>query len=234
LYGECQASLTNFDDLLARHFGARYSLNESLALSLQFSKSIPPQKAAALRLHLASVGRDVLDFIDGFRNALPDDVLNDPRYSFRVYLVPKVTAKPTSADVAVEFVPYDAKAPEDMDHLKKVVTLIKERQVPVANLGFLKPAQAVAQVKARLAFPFNMTLHTRAWQHYELRPKGGSTTPEKTKTKHCVYDKVHEDYLYTQDWVELLCKDLADPVKYQAVTGKTAPEVHNVGNPPGA
>jgi len=92
-------------------------------------------------------------FVDGFRNGLPEEVSNDPRYSFRVYLVPKVTAKPTSGDVAVEFVPYDPKATEDMEHLKKVVTLLKERQVPVANVGYLKPAQVVAQVKGRLAFP---------------------------------------------------------------------------------
>jgi hypothetical protein len=224
LYGECQAALMNFDDFLSREFGTRYSLNESLALSLQFSRSIPPQKAAALRLHLASVGKQALDFIDSFRNELPDELLNDPRYSFKVYLVPKVTAKPTSADVAVEFVPYDPKTAEDVEHLKKVVTLIKERQVPVANLGFLKPAQVVAQVKARLTLPFNIALHTRAWQHYDLRPKGGSTAPEKTKPKYCVYDKVHEDYVYTQEWVELLCKELADPSKYQAVTGKSAPQ----------
>lgn len=107
-------------------------------------------------------------FVDGFRNGPPEEVSNDPGYSFRVYLVPKVTAKPTSGDVAVGFVPYDPKATEDMEHLKKVVTLIKERQVPVANVGYLKPAQVVAQVKGRLAFPFNMALHVRAWQHYDL------------------------------------------------------------------
>jgi len=31
LYGECQASLMNFDELLGAEFGTRYSLNESLA-----------------------------------------------------------------------------------------------------------------------------------------------------------------------------------------------------------
>jgi hypothetical protein len=99
---------------------------------------MPPQKAAALRLHLASVGKQALDFIDSFRNGLPEGLLNDPKYSFKVYLLPKVTAKPTSADIAVEFVPYDPNAVEDMEHLKKVVTLIKERQVPVAKPWILK------------------------------------------------------------------------------------------------
>jgi hypothetical protein len=69
-----------------------------------------------------------------------------------------------------------------------------------------------------------MALHTRAWQHYDARPKSGSTAPEKTKPKYCVYDKAHEDHLYTQEWVELLCKDLADPSKYEAVVGKKPPQ----------
>jgi hypothetical protein len=224
LYGECQAALINFDELLSREFGSRYALNESLAFSLQFSRSMPAQKAAAVRRHLASAGKSVLTFIDRFRNELPDVVLNDPKYSFRVYLVPKVTTKPTSADVAVEFVNYDPTAAEDVEHLKKLVTLIKERQVPVANLGFLKPGQVVAQVKARLSFPFHQGHHVRAWQHYAVRPKGGSDAPERTKARYCVYDEAHEDYVYTQEWVELLCKELSDPSTYAAVTGKKAPE----------
>jgi uncharacterized protein DUF3644 len=224
LYGECQAALMNFDELLATEFGTRYSLNESLAFSLQFSKSIPPQRATALRRHLASVGRGVLDFIDRFRNHLPDELINDQKYSFRVYLVPKVTTKPTSADVAVEFVPYDPKVPGEAERLKRLTALIKERQVPVANLGFLKASQVAAQVRARKGVPFNLSNHVNAWQHYEVRPGGGSEKPEKTKAKYCVYDTVHKDYVYTQEWVELLCKELADPAKYEAVTGRTLPQ----------
>jgi len=224
LYGECQAALMNFDDVLAREFGTRYSLNESLAFSLQFSKSIPPQKATALRRHLASVGKNVLEFINAFRNGLPDEVVNDPKYSFRVYLVPKVTTKPTSADVAVEFVPYDPKIPEEADGLKRLTALIKERQVPVANLGYLKASQVVTQVRTRLGVPFNLSHHVRAWQHYDVRPKGGSERPEKTKGRHCVYDTVHKDYVYTQEWVELLCKELTDTAKYQTVTGRPPPQ----------
>lgn len=224
LYGECQAALMNFDDLMTREFGARYSLNESLAFSLQFSKSIPTQKAAALRRHLASVGKDVLGFINEFRNGLPDEVVNDPKYSFRVYLVPKVTTKPTSADVAVEFVPYDPKVPAQVEELQRLTALIKERQVPVANLGFLKASQVVAQVRGRLGAPFNLSNHVNAWQQYEVRPGGRSDKPEKTRSKYCVYDTVHKDYVYTQEWVDLLCKELTDSAKYEAVTGRALPQ----------
>ncbi len=223
LYGECQAALLNFEDLLGREFGARYALTETLAVSLQFSKSIPPQKAAAMRLHLASAGKDVLEFIDGFRGGLTDEVVNDPKYSFRVYLVPKATGRPAAADVAVEFVPYDPSATEETEHLKRVVTLIKERQVPVANLETLRAGQVVERVRQGLPFPFNMGTHTAAWYHYGVRPAGGSDRPERTKAKYCVYDKAHRDYLYTQEWVNFLSKQLSDAAEYERVTGKQPP-----------
>jgi hypothetical protein len=95
----------------------------------------------------------------------------------------------------------------------------------VANLGLLKPGHVVAQVKARVPFPFAVADHVRAWQHYTVRPKGGSDVPEKTKAKYCVYDTAHHDYVYTQDWVEFLCKELSLSETYATVTGKEAPAV---------
>ncbi len=34
-----------------------------------------------------------------------------------------------------------------------------------------------------------------------------------------MYDKAHNDYLYTHAWVDFLARELADPVKYSQVTG---------------
>jgi hypothetical protein len=223
VYGECQTALTNFEELVAREFGARYALGETLAVSLQFSKAVPAEKVAAIRLQLASAGKDVLQFIDAFRAELPDEVVNDPRYSFRVYLVPKATGRPGAADIAVEFIPYDPNAPEEMDQLKRVVTLIKERQVPIANLELLRARQVVERVRAALPVPFNMGTHTLAWRHYAVRPSSGSDKPERTKPKYCVYDKAHADYLYTPEWVDFLTKQFADPTEYEKVTGKKPP-----------
>jgi hypothetical protein len=223
VYGECQAALTNLEELLTREFGARYALGETLAVSLQFSRAVPAEKAAAMRLQLASAGKDVLQFIDAFRAELSDEIVNDPRYSFRVYLVPKATGRPGAADVAVEFVPYDPNAPGEMEQLRRVVTLIKERQVPVANLELLRARQVVDRVRAALHVPFNMGTHTLAWRHYGVRPPGRSDRPERTKPRYCVYDKAHADYLYTPEWVDFLVKQLSDPAEYERLTRKKPP-----------
>jgi hypothetical protein len=87
----------------------------------------------------------------------------------------------------------------------------------------LKPKQVVTQVASRLSFPFTMNLHTRAWRHWGVRPAAGTDKPEKTRAQYCVYDNAHKDYLYTQAWVELLCKELADAVTYTQLTGKPTP-----------
>jgi hypothetical protein len=39
LFGECQAMLMNFDDLLVAEFGQKYGLSDKLALALQFSRT---------------------------------------------------------------------------------------------------------------------------------------------------------------------------------------------------
>lgn len=223
LYGECQAALLNFDDFLTQHFGARYGLADTLAVSLQFSRAVPTQKAAAIRLALASLGKGVLDYVETFRATLADDTISSSKYSFRVFLIPKTANRPTAADVAVEFVRYDPTNAEQQEQLKQVTALIKERHVPVANLDLLKPKQVVTRVASRLPFPFSMDAHTRAWHHWAVRPSSGDKNPEKTKPQYCVYDNAHKDYLYTQAWVELLCKELADAATYAQVTGRPAP-----------
>jgi len=231
LYGECQAALLNFDDFLTQNFGARYALAETLAVSLQFSRVIPSQKVAAIRLALASLGKAVLDYVETFRASLTDDTIGSSKYSFRVFLIPKTATRPTAADVAVEFVHYDPGNAEQQEQLKQVTALIKERHVPVSNLDLLRPTQIVKQVASRLPFPFSMDVHTRAWHHWEVRPVTGSDRPEKTKAQYCVYDIAHKDYLYTQAWLELLCKELSDAATYGTLTGRPPPAAPPVPQP---
>jgi hypothetical protein len=209
------------------------ALAENLAVSLQFSRVIPTQKAAAVRLALASLGKGVLDYVDAFRATLADDTISSSKYSFRVFLIPKTANRPTAADVAVEFVHYDPTNAGQQEQLRQVTALIKERHVPIANLDLLKPKEVVARVASRLSFPFTMDLHTRAWRHWGVRPAAGNDKPEKTRAQYCVYDNAHKDYLYTQAWVELLCKGLADVATYAQLTGKPvstsrpAPQKHS-------
>ena len=76
------------------------------------------------------------------------------------------------------------------------------------------------ELKKRLRVPINSHVHTRAWKHYQVRPANGDTHPERTRPEYCVYDETHEDYVYTNAWVEKLVKELVDPAEYERVVGR--------------
>ena len=103
---------------------------------------------------------------------------------------------------SVEFVKVDETNKDEIARLEKLNVLIKEKHIPIANLGLHKPTQVAAKVQAKLRYKFTVTSHTTAWQHFNVRPGSGAANPEATDSKYCVYDAAHEDYLYTDVWVE--------------------------------
>ncbi len=219
LYGECQAALLNLEALLAREFGQRYALAEDLAVSLQFSRTVPSEKRAAAKTLASTAARSVKEYVERFRGSLPATVLNSMKYSFNVFLVPKVANRGSAADVAVQFVRVDEASEEELKRLERLNVLIREKHIPIANLDLHKPGQVVEAVRQRLPFRFTMGTHTAAWRHFEVRLASRASNPERTKSQYCVYDPAHGDYLYTKAWIEKLVEDLSDADVYRRVTG---------------
>lgn len=220
LYGECQAMLMNLEELLVGEFGVGFALAGDLGIALQFSALRPDQQAEALRRLEASAATDVLDFVQTFRAGLSAEVLESSKYSLRVFLVPKLANRESAADLSVEFVPFDASKPEEMEELRQVTALIKEKRVPVASKGLIKPGEVVTRLNDCLPFRVTMHTHIKAWQHYEVRPKSGSKSPEKTKPEFCVYDHLMGGYGYTEAWISFLYRKLVDPEEFERITGQ--------------
>jgi len=202
----------NLEEFLVKDFGSEYGLEESLSLSLQFSrpKKCPPEKREAIAT-LARSAETVQDYIKQFESGLSDQTLNDSSYAFRVFLVPKIVNRGNSADATVEFVHFDSSDKEQMRDLEKLNVLIKEKQVPVPviNSDKKKPSHVVKEVSQALPFMFTMHHHTSAWKHFKVRPEKNSENPEKTEERYCIYDSAHKDYLYTQDWIDKLIRELS-------------------------
>lgn len=220
LYGECQACLLNMEQLLVSEFGAKYALTDQLSLALQFSQLIPEERSKATKAAILSASKTVIDYIEKFRGSLPPTTLTSMKYSFSVFLVPKVANRSTAADVSVQFVRVDEASPEELSRLEKLNVLISEKHIPIANLGFYKPGDIVQELQKQLPWKINMSMHTRAWRYYAVRPIGGDAAPEKTDPRYCVYDSVHEDYLYTEAWLKKLTDDLANATIFQKVVGQ--------------
>lgn len=142
------------------------------------------------------------------------------KYSFSVFLAPKVANRESAADVAVQFVRVDEASAEELARLEKLNVLIREKRIPIANLGLFKPTEVVQEVRQRLPYRFSVDAHTRAWRHYRVRPAGADPHRDRTVPEYCIYDEVHEDYVYTPAWLEKLIRDLSVPEEFQKVVGR--------------
>ena len=218
LFGECQAALMNLEDYLVGNFGNQFGLEESLSLSLQFSRTKSPEQQKAIHT-LAGGAKSVIDYIEQFRGGLTDHVFNDQGYSYRVFLVPKIANRENTADAAVEFIHIDETDEKQRADLQKLNVLIKERQIPVAHLDLKRPSEVVNSVSQAIPFVFKMHHHTAAWKHFKVRPTQKDSKPERTTASYCVYDRAHRDYLYTKAWIKKLICEMSDPTKFQQVTG---------------
>lgn len=135
IFGECQALLFNFEDLLVAEFGDRYAINESLSLALQFScYRNERQEQATRKLHIR-LARDIRAYIDAFRTSLSIEQLQDMRFSYKVFMFPKPANRERGADLAVEFVRYDPADPEEMARMNRAVALIKPATAPTPQVG---------------------------------------------------------------------------------------------------
>ena len=219
LFGECQACLLNLEQMIVDSFGSKFGFAEQLAIALQFSQLVPEEKAKATKAAMLAASRGVVDYIEKFRSGLPQATLNSMKYSFSVFLVPKVANRASAADVAVQFVRVDEASPEELSRLEKLNVLIREKHIPITNLGLFKPGDVVKKVREKLPWRINMSTHTSAWRHYAIRPPSGTPGPEKTDGRYCIYDSVHGDYVYTQAWIDKLAKDLNSAAGFEAATG---------------
>jgi hypothetical protein len=209
----------NLEALISSLFGSRYALTEQLAVALQFSGLVPAEKRKAAGMLASAAAKTVKDYVEKFRTGLPSSTLNSTKYSFNVYLVPKVANRKQFADAAVEFIKVDEASPEELERLERLNVLIKEKHIPISNLDLIKPSEVVAKVKAAIPHQFTMGSHTAAWRHFKIRPQGGVPKPELTASEFCVRDCAHNDYLYTRAWVDKLIRELVDPARFQEITG---------------
>ena len=224
IFGECQACLFNFEDLLISKFGAKYGMNESLALALQFSHLRGADQTKAIKALQKPLQRSVANYLEQFRSSLSSDVSQDMRYSYRVFLIPKIANHAQQGDIAVEFIKYDPSKPEEMQQYEQITTLIKPAVVQVANAGLLKASDVCKKVEpvvkqacgknARFVASYH---HARACYFYKIRPHKHDPHPENTDARFCHYDAAHKDYVYTNQWVNFLIAEVKKPGQYEKI-----------------
>lgn len=206
IFGECQSLLFNYESQLIEFFGENYSINEALVYSLQFSQIRTKQQEMASRSALSRDLADIMAFIEKYRNSLDDDTYNSLQYSVKLIQIPKIS-NTDRADAAVEFVRWDALSQEDRDAYEKLSVIIKDKTVRVeaANLRRLKPSDVIRKVNEKLkATKVTSNIHVALYKVFSVRPPKGADDPFDTLAEFCLYDEVHNDYVYQEAWVTFL------------------------------
>jgi hypothetical protein len=134
IFGECQALLFNFEDLMVNEFGNMYALNESLSLALQFSCYRNENQESAIRKLHKGLAKDIISYINAFRTSLSTEQLQDMHFSYKVFLFPKPANRERGSDLAVEFIKYDQNNPEEMARISRAVALIKPTTTTIAQV----------------------------------------------------------------------------------------------------
>lgn len=222
IFGECQAALMNFEEIFNKEFPKEPRLHQNLVFAIQFSTNSPLQQQKAISRKMSTDLVSIKRYIDGYRKSVTKEQWDSQRYSFRIFLVPKVSNNSNTSDAAVEFIKYDQSKPEEMAKLQKIGVLIKEKVienekiVPSQNIYPLKPGDVVKQVKDNINKHFTIANHVNAWKYYKVRPTKGMISRD-TNEEYCIFDKAHNDFVYSQKWVDFLSSELRDEKKYQEI-----------------
>jgi hypothetical protein len=213
VFGEAQALLLNFEGVLTKEFGRRFSLPQGLAFPVTFSYVPPVPAAETMRRRLSSDRMQVLRFIDEYRSSLTAGEIGSQAYSFRVFLLPRIGNHQGSADVAVQWVDMATLAPDQVDEYEhQVAALLKVKQVCIADNGLLRAGAVANRVAAALGCIFTAsTHHSKACKKLGAWIKGKKPTgPTECDSRYCVWSEPYADCLYTKTWVDRLIEKLSN------------------------
>ncbi|ENR0230490.1 DUF3644 domain-containing protein [Enterobacter roggenkampii] len=208
-FGECQAAINNFEDILEKEFGDDHALMVNLSLAMQLTRMSQQAQVDALkRLQSKNFGV-VKKFIDDFKKDLSDEIIESQQFRLRALLVPLVGKKASNSDIAIEFINVSNLSEEELEKLDSGIAFIKG----VENQFKLKPSKVVEMVH-RKHKDFNLSTHAKFWKFYDVRPNG---IDKSFKGQYCGYVEGFDGYLYNQEWVKKILSTYADNEEFQRV-----------------
>lgn len=152
-----QACCLNFNAALKSMFGAEYGLDRELGVALQFSGVEKSQRDQLLKdtdlpAHLVAAHL-------AYEDALPDEVIKDPKYAYRVAYVERSVNSKGKADQVVEFI-----RPESAEGQEIASVLVKE-----SERKKYKPKDVVEQMQREGHRNFKIYDHQLLWQAAEAK-----------------------------------------------------------------
>lgn len=158
--GRYQACALNFNHYLKELHSIKYSLDNHLALSLQFAE-LDYSQAQIIKDKEELIPKNIQSYIATFDNTLTDKQIKNDRYSYKLLFV-KVNAKRKGqADRVVEFV--DPKSPL-AKNISKEYWIKEDREKP----KYL-PSEVVKKVQLAGYKDFSIYQHTKLWKKHKAK-----------------------------------------------------------------
>ena len=160
--GRLQACCNNFNDALRDLLGEKQGLEANLSYSLQFATLAPEQIIEMKNAGDKEV--NIAKFISDFDANLSDEIYADPRFSYRVLLVPRTTNKKGQSDHVIETIQPGSQLAADVNKV-----LLKE----IGKEQYL-PEGIVKIMKDEGFRNFKIQDHTELWRSKSAKdPKKG-------------------------------------------------------------
>lgn len=159
-----QACCINYDRYIKKFFGDKYTINEQLPISIQFS-SIEKEQKEQLE-ELKNLPQNIKSFIIDYEQDLPEEIFNSDIYAYRVIYVKKFANNKGQADQVIEFINENSPLTEEVNK-SYVIRKDVEKQKYI-------PSDIVKKVREKGFEKFSIRKHTELWKEHDAKnPKKG-------------------------------------------------------------
>ena len=203
-YSLFQACCLNFDKALREFFGDRLTLANDLAFALQFAR-MDVEQLSTLNKYEIPPHIEAIDA--GLDERLTDEQRADLEYQFRVVYTLDAASK---GRAHFEFFrPESAEGKE----IRNVLVQYKAAD----HLYPHKPSHVCKIVKERTGKTFTSHTHRQAWVLLKVRPAGDAKQRENTIKEYCIFHPAHNDYTYSDKWIDRLVDEVTDDQKFAQI-----------------
>lgn len=188
LSGRYQACALNFNYYLKSLHGKKHSLDNHLALSLQFAE-LNYTQAQSIKDKEKLIPATVQNYRASFDNSLSDEEIKNDRFSYRLLFVKVGAKRKGQADRVIEFI--DPKSPL-AKNIAKEYWVKEDREKP----KFL-PTEVIEKVKKAGIQNFGMHQHTQFWKKHDGK------NPNKSFGV-----LVSKQWYWYENWIDFIINDL--------------------------
>jgi hypothetical protein len=191
-----QANCLNFDSVIRKLFGETLSLQNELAFALQFARLRTSQISGVQKYEIP----ERIEALDArLKAGMTEEEISNIEYQFRVVYTLESSSKSQSH---IQFIMPGSEEAREIHNV-----LLKYK--PADELYPHKPRAVIAAVAKKSGKSFTSHNHTQAWQKYKIRPRKNATDPAVTNREYCIYHVAHQDYTYSDKWIDFLVSKIA-------------------------